>query len=368
MDSKKKNVLGNWQRGLPFLLLGASCIAAVLMSVTSIKTKYVVIPIMVLLFITSAASLVQFVTQSRDQVYDENSHPRASNRILFTYSIVGGLANAYIGLIWARPLLGQFAKVGFFVGDVRYSGLIGAVALSAYVAMTAYFYLRPPRLALFVLMLLTVLIPLGPVLIALGYSGTVDQNYRRKFILNFTAVFMVATSVVVVYYFSGMRKDDYRAPQAGESIPIEQSIAQIGTLPVLVKAGEGDAPVGACVDMLGPRSNPSLSVGSCDKAAYRVIQRVETPRQCPADVDDKFYLNPPGGQWTACLDYAWRHDDCLSITRGASATRVACDDRSRTGRERPTRLINDSVSASDCPSGGFAHPVRRFTVCTETQQ
>lgn len=366
MDSKK-SVLDNWQRGLSLLSLGAACIAAVLMSVTSIKMQYIVVPLMMLLFISTVVSLVRFIALNRDRNYSEDSRLGVSDKMLVAYSVIGGLANAYIALIWARPLLGQLAKVGFFIGDVRYSGLVGAATLSAYVAMTAYLYLRPLRFIPLALMLLGILIPLGPVLIALCYSGSVDQNYRRKFILNFTAVFMVATSVVIVYYFSGVRKDDYRVPQGGESISIEQSIAQIGTLPALVKSGEDDAPVGACVDMLGPRSNPSLSVGSCDKAAYRVIQRVETPRQCPADVDDKFYLNPPSGQWTACLDYAWNRDDCLSITRGASATRVACDDRSRTGREQPTRLINNSVAASDCPSGGFAHPVRRFTVCTKTQ-
>ncbi|SKS41742.1 Uncharacterised protein [Mycobacteroides abscessus subsp. bolletii] len=367
MDSKK-TALDNWQRGLTLSLLAACCIAAVLMSVTSIKMQYIVVPIIALVLISTAVSSVQFFTLDRDQDYAGYSRPGVSDKMLIAYSIIGGLANAYIALIWARPLLGQFAGVGFFVGNVRYSGLIGAAALAAYVAMTAYRYLRPPRLTLLVLMLLAILIPLGPVLIALGYTGSVGQNYRRKFIVNFTAVFMVATSVVIAYYFAGMRKDDYRGLQSVETISIEQSLVQTATLPALVRSGENEAPVGACVDLLGSRSNPSLAVGACDKAAYRVIQRVETPRQCPADVDDKFYLNPPSGQWTACLDYAWRHDDCLSITRGASATRVACDDRSRTGRERPTRLINNSVSAADCPSGGFAHPVRRFTVCTETQK
>lgn len=368
MDSKK-SVLGNWQRTLSLLLLGASCVAGVLMSVTSIKIHYIVTPLMALLFVTTVVSFAQFTAKNRDQNFDSDS-PVADHKIYGAYSIIGAVANAYIALIWARPLLGQLAKVGFFIGDVRYSGLIGAAAILAYIAMTLYLYLRPLRLKLLVLMLLGVLIPLGPVFIVLGQGASIDQNYRKNFTLNFAAAFMVVVSVVIIYYFSGLRNVDYGVSRSAESIPIEQSIAQIETLSATVKSGENDAPIGTCVNILGSRSNPSLAVDSCDKAAYRVVQRVETPRQCPADVDDKFYLNPPSGQWTACLDYAWSSSDCISITKGASAVRVACDDRRYSGRERPLRLITDSVSvsASGCPAGGFAHPVRRFTVCTETQE
>ncbi|MBN9636481.1 MAG: hypothetical protein J0H22_15050 [Actinobacteria bacterium] len=122
--------------------------------------------------------------------------------------------------------------------------------------------------------------------------------------------------------------------------------------------------------MDGPRSNPRLLVVGCGTkaAAYKVVQRVETPGQCVADVDDKFYNNPPGGQWTACLDYVWSSQDCLSVGLGYSAFRVACDDRTVRNREKPTQLLADTTSANGCPDSGFAHPVRRFTVCTETQK
>ncbi|OCB52165.1 hypothetical protein A5722_28230 [Mycobacterium vulneris] len=98
-----------------------------------------------------------------------------------------------------------------------------------------------------------------------------------------------------------------------------------------------------------------------------VVQRVATPEQCVRDVDQKFYMNLEEGQFTACLDYAWRADDCLSIAK-LTASRVACDDKSIENREKPIRVILNSVSASDCPSGGFPHPERRFTICTETQR
>jgi hypothetical protein len=133
--------------------------------------------------------------------------------------------------------------------------------------------------------------------------------------------------------------------------------------------GADIAPVGACVSLSGPQSNPAFSVVDCGAPAngYRVVQRVRTPDECPADADQRFYNNPDGGQFTACLDYAWDVDDCLQIGE-TTATRVSCHDRTATNREKPTHVLLDSTSAADCPGGGFAHPVRRFTICTETQQ
>lgn len=133
--------------------------------------------------------------------------------------------------------------------------------------------------------------------------------------------------------------------------------------------GAGIAPVGGCVALTGPRTSVQLSVVDCKSPqnGYKVVQRVSTPDQCVGDVDQRFYMNPPEGQFTACLDYAWSSTDCLSIGK-YTATRVACDAVAEGDREKPVRLITDSTSLSDCPTGGFAHRVRRFTVCTETQK
>lgn len=99
---------------------------------------------------------------------------------------------------------------------------------------------------------------------------------------------------------------------------------------------------------------------------YKVVQRVATPEQCARDVDQKFYMNLDEGQFTACLDYAWEPNDCLSIGK-LTAVRAACDDKTIANREKPVGIILDSTSADDCPSGGFPHPQRRFTICTQTQ-
>ncbi|CPZ27834.1 Putative liporotein LppU [Mycobacteroides abscessus] len=46
----------------------------------------------------------------------------------------------------------------------------------------------------------------------------------------------------------------------------------------------------------------------------------------------------------------------------------ACDDASAPNRLKPTKVILNSVSVEGCPTGGFAHPLRRFTICTEMQK
>ncbi|WP_231396077.1 hypothetical protein [Mycobacterium sp. URHD0025] len=132
--------------------------------------------------------------------------------------------------------------------------------------------------------------------------------------------------------------------------------------------GASIAPVGACVSFEGPSSNATLTVVDCGSPnnGYTVIQRVSTPDQCPADVAQKFYMNPDEGQFTACLDYAWSSTDCLSIGK-VSAVRAKCDDTTKPNREKPLNVILNTTTNNGCPTGGFPHAVRKFTICTETQ-
>lgn len=133
--------------------------------------------------------------------------------------------------------------------------------------------------------------------------------------------------------------------------------------------GASIAPVGACVSFEGPSNNSMLRVVDCGSPnnGYTVIQRVFTPEQCPSDVAQKFYMNSDEGQFTACLDYAWNSRDCLSIGK-VTAVRVDCDDTTRPNREKPLNVIPNTTTNAGCPTGGFPHVVRKFTVCTETQQ
>lgn len=134
--------------------------------------------------------------------------------------------------------------------------------------------------------------------------------------------------------------------------------------------GGSVAPVGACVSLDGQSHNAKLKVVDCGSPSngYKVIQRVSTPAECPADVDHKFYMYPDEGEFTACLDYAWSANDCLSIGK-VTAIRTACDDASKPKREKPLKVILNTTTNAGCgPTGGFPHPVRKFTVCTETQR
>lgn len=132
--------------------------------------------------------------------------------------------------------------------------------------------------------------------------------------------------------------------------------------------GHAIAPIGACVS-LERVDYSALKVVACGSHTngYKVIQRVSTPDQCPADVAQKFYMNYRDGQFTACLDYAWSANDCLSIGK-MTAVRAACDDASKPGREKPLNVIWNTTTSTECPTGGFSYPVRKFTVCTETQK
>lgn len=155
-----------------------------------------------------------------------------------------------------------------------------------------------------------------------------------------------------------------------ESVPLDLSDipGQFPTPSELTPAGKAVAPVRGCVNLTGPQHSPALKgvpCGSLDNN-YIVVQRVETPDQCVGDADQRFYLNDEDGQWTACLDYAWRPEACLSIGT-VSAQAVACDDANAPNRQRPTRIQTGATTTAGCPDGGFAHPVRRFTICAQTE-
>ncbi len=77
-------------------------------------------------------------------------------------------------------------------------------------------------------------------------------------------------------------------------------------------------------------------------------------------------MNYSEGQFIACLDYASSTTDCLSIGE-MTAVRAACDDTSKPNREKPLNVILNTTTKTGCPTGGFTHTARRFTICTETR-
>lgn len=129
-------------------------------------------------------------------------------------------------------------------------------------------------------------------------------------------------------------------------------------------AGAEDAPVGSCVKITGKRTNAAMVLTKCESpdATHRIVQRVVEPKDCVRDVDRRYYRNTPAGEWTACLDLYWANPGCLSITDEATRA-VACNDTTAPRRFRATNLVLNAPNGNMCT--GYAHPIRRFTICTE---
>ncbi|AWG57203.1 hypothetical protein D2E51_04350 [Mycobacteroides abscessus] len=137
----------------------------------------------------------------------------------------------------------------------------------------------------------------------------------------------------------------------------------------LTDQGQEFAPVGGCVDLGGPQVRATISVVDCgsSRSTYRVVQRVNMPNECIGDSDRRLYQNSKAeGQWTACLDLNWDSTSCISI--GAEVVKkVGCDDKGTSRKFKPVKVIHGSTALDGCRSGGYTHPIRRFTICTQPQ-
>lgn len=131
--------------------------------------------------------------------------------------------------------------------------------------------------------------------------------------------------------------------------------------------GQAQAPVGGCVNLSGPPNDAVLTLVDCKSAqnTYKIVQRVNTPQEC-GDTDRSYYHNSDAiGQYTACLDLAWDNTSCIAL--GPPVSKVNCTDTTAVGMIKPTKVILDTTNLSGCTDGGYVHPQRRFTVCTQTQ-
>ncbi|WP_457156351.1 LppU/SCO3897 family protein [Mycobacteroides abscessus] len=134
-------------------------------------------------------------------------------------------------------------------------------------------------------------------------------------------------------------------------------------------ANTTSADVGTCGQLAGTPANPTFERLDCSnfKANYRIMQVANTPNECVQDVDRRYYRNFQGREYTACLDYNWDEQTCISMITPIPQ-KVACADKSADKREKATKILTSATDTSGCPSGGYTHTVRRFTVCTETQE
>ncbi|WP_078282876.1 hypothetical protein, partial [Mycobacteroides franklinii] len=129
--------------------------------------------------------------------------------------------------------------------------------------------------------------------------------------------------------------------------------------------GQSEAPVGGCVNVSGTPTHAELTLVDCGSArnTYRIIRRVNIPREC-GDADRPYYYNSKAtGQFTACLDLAWDSQSCISIT-DPDVTRVSCNDTNAANKTKPVNVALHATTLDSCPQGGYTHPLRGFTICT----
>jgi hypothetical protein len=213
---------------------------------------------------------------------------------------------------------------------------------------------------------LSVAVPLLPSYL-IGRVSPAGQGRRNSFLAAGSAI-VAAIVFVAGGILSGGGSDaiEKGARYTGALVEINKQFPSEAA----VAEGATEAPVKACANLVGSRQRPSLELVSCEsgKPGYRIVQRVSTPAECPSDVDDRFYKSDGAKQWTACLDFAWPREGCLSIAEGAFSTWVECNDPKAVGAERATEILEDVTTVEKCPFGGFAHPLRGFAVCSETNR
>lgn len=173
----------------------------------------------------------------------------------------------------------------------------------------------------------------------------------------------------------GAARDAPSSTGAASATAVDQELTDFTNIPgqfptpgSLTANGQAEAPIGGCVNLGGELANSSLTVVDCGSAknTYRVIKRVNVPQEC-GDTDRSFYHNSKAtGQYAACLDLAWDSSSCIGF--GQPVRKVACTDTTVPNRVKPVKVVLNTTTLDGCPDGGYKHPQRRFTVCTETQK
>ncbi len=263
--------------------------------------------------------------------------------------------------------------------------LIAAFVLAAAPVLLAVFLIVFSNEVIGVWLFLFLGIPglLGGLLIASAgndpsNSGSKIRNYLnepaadrraniRKRILWATAGLLVLVGALLVWFGIPFVKHD----PGGSSDPVGASDS--GTFAnirgELLEASK-QSPLGAvgdCVNITGPSKNDATvqKISCGDKsAAYRIFQLADEPRDCAADSDQRYAPRATDeGNLILCLDYNWAHGLCIypGSARGPwHAVRNDC----HSGGERPVEVQYDTANAQGCPTGGYPHQERRFTICS----
>lgn len=131
------------------------------------------------------------------------------------------------------------------------------------------------------------------------------------------------------------------------------------------------ADVGDCVKLGGTVDEAEIEHAACGgpDSNYKVIGKATENAECPSDADQVYYETFHDiEQGALCLDIDWVIGGCMSIPGQGDDEpfRVECSDPTAVRIEKATEIIEGATDVDECAEGGFTHPERRFTVCTES--
>lgn len=128
--------------------------------------------------------------------------------------------------------------------------------------------------------------------------------------------------------------------------------------------------IGECVTLGGTTEAAEIDNAVCgsDDSNYKVIGKASENSECPSDADQVYYETFGSIERGAlCLDIDWVVGGCMSLPDGEDEPfRVDCTDPTAESVEKAIAIIEGTTDVEECDEGGFTHPERMFTVCTET--
>lgn len=269
--------------------------------------------------------------------------------------------------------------------SLRSRSIVGAFALVAIPLLLSVFLVIFSNEVFGVMLFLTVGIPafLGASLVSFGDNSRTASGSKIDEYLNEPAkgrrakvrrrvLWAIAGMLVIIgalLAFIGIPFSNFESEKSSESSAVSKS-DNFSNIRGEFRGTSQRSPlgtVGDCVSITGPSRNEAIvqQVNCGDKsAAYRIFQLAEQPGDCAVDSDQRYApRRTDEGSLILCLDYNWAHGLCIFPGNSHGLWHAVRDD-CRSGGEQPIEVRYDTANAQGCPTGGYPHQVRRFTVCS----